>query len=277
MIATIPTAATPPWDAVTPHTAQAVVTTVTASLVVLTLLFTLYMWRKRGTPLYLFILLGGSLAIFNEPRLDLISQIYFPHRDSWTVFEAYGRTMPVWALMSYTLYFGSFTVAAVELLRKGATRTKFWLVVVGVWVLNSCLEVTMLSTGIYFYFGEQPLRIGLFPAVWLVLNDIGVVLAATVILRFRPFFTGPRVALAAIVPPIAQEVGLWFGTPHFILLNSDQSFALKTVGSLASIVAGLLAVNFLIKFACQGERTEGWGTGASSPARSEAPEAIATG
>jgi len=269
MIFKQPAAATPPWDAVTPHAAQVAVTAVTGSLVALTLVFTLVMWRKRGTPLYLFILLGGALAIFNEPRLDLVSQIYFPWRESWTVFEAYGRTIPVWGVMSYTLYFGTLTLTAVELLRNGATRTKFWLVVLGVWVLNSCLEVTMLNTGIYFYFGEQPLRIGLFPAVWLVLNDIGVVLAATIILRLRPFFTGARVALAAIVPPIAQEVGLWFGTPHFMLVSSDQSYALKTAGSLVSIVAGLLAVNFLIKFACLGEKG-GTPVKAQTPATSDA-------
>lgn len=247
-------AATPPWDAITPHTPQVAVTTVTGALVAVTLVYTLAMWRRRGTPFYLLILLGGLLCILNEPALDLVSQIYFPRREAWTVFEAYGRPMPAWGVLSYTVFFGTQTIAAVELLRRGASRARFWLVVVGVWVLNSCLEVTMLNTRIYFYFGDQPLRIGQFPAVWLVLNVIGVVTAAALFLRFRSFFTGPRTLLAMLVPPICQVVGLWFGTPHFLLLNSDQSHTAKVIASLVSIVAGLVALDFVGRIACQGQR-----------------------
>jgi hypothetical protein len=242
----------PPYDAVAPHTAQVVLTTIEAVLVALTLCYALVTWKRRKTPLLLLILIGGAVAIVNEPALDLISQIYFPCRGSWIVFEAYGRPMAVWGVLSYTLYFGTLVLAAVELLRRGATRLRFWLVVVGVWILNSLLEVVMLRTGIYFYFGYQPLRIGLFPAVWLVLNAVGAIGAAAILLRFRTFFTGPRVLLAAVVAPVCQVAALWIGTAHFILLNSGQSHAVKTLGSLVTIVAGLLVLDVLGRIACRG-------------------------
>jgi hypothetical protein len=237
----------PPIDAATPHTAQLVVTAVTGILVLVSVLYALLMWNRRGTPLYLLILLGGGLAILNEPALDLVSQIYFPRNGSWTVFEAYGRTMPVWAVFSYIVFFGTQTVAILEVLRHGVTRTKIWLGVAGVWIFNIALEVTVLKTGIYFYFGHQPLRIGDFPAVWLTLNSVGVALAVAVFFAGREFFTGPRVLTAVAVPPACQVAALWLGTPHFLALNSDQPQAVKTLASAASIVIGLIVLDAIAR------------------------------
>src|SRR5262245_59216137 len=230
----------PPIDAVTPQTAQLVITTVTGALVFLSLCYTLYVWNRRGTPLYFFVLLGGAIAMLNEPWLDLISQIYFPRIDGWIVFEAYGRPMPLWGLLAYTLFFGTQTIAVLELLRKGVSRGKLWLGFVGVWIFNIALEAVVLETEIYFYFGFQPLRIGLFPAVWLVLNAVGVAVAVATLTHFRNFFIGPRVVLAALLAPVTQLAGLWLGIPHFMFLNSGHSELVKTLASAVSIVIGLI-------------------------------------
>ncbi|MUL65924.1 hypothetical protein BOO86_15720 [Mycobacterium sp. CBMA 234] len=240
----------PPLDTPTPATAQLVVTAITGTLVLGALTYALMYWRRRGTPLYLFILLGGALAVLNEPALDLVSQIWFP-RGGWTVFEAYGRPMPVWALLSYTTFFGTQTFAVLELLKRGITRSRFWMGMAGVWLFNIALEVPVLRTELYFYFGYQPLRILDFPAVWLVLNSIGVALAVVIFQRFGDFFTGRRMLLAATVPPICQLVGLWFGTAHFVLLNTDASTLAKTVGTAVSIIAGLIALDGLARLICR--------------------------
>lgn len=241
----------PPVDAATPETAQLVTTTVTGILVFLSLCYTLWVWKKRGTPLYFLILLGGSVCILIEPWLDLISQIWFPS-DGWIVFEAYGRPMPLWGLFAYTLFFGTQTFAILELLHRGVSRGKFWLGLVGVWIFNIALEVTVLSTDLYFYYGYQPLRVGDFPAVWLVLNCVGVALAVAIFMRFRDFFTGPRVLLAAVVAPVCQLAGLWLGIPHFMALNSDVSAVVKTVASAVSILIGLLVLDAIIRVIAHG-------------------------
>jgi hypothetical protein len=241
----------PPIDAMTPETAQLIATTVTGILVFLSLCYTLWMWKRRGTPLYFLILLGGSACMLIEPWLDLISQIWFPS-DGWIVFEAYGRPMPLWGLFAYTLFFGTQTFAILELLHKGVSRAKFWLGLIGVWIFNIALEVTVLSADLYFYYGYQPLRIGDFPAVWLVLNCAGVALAAAIFMRFGDFFTGPRVLLAVAVAPVCQLAALWLGIPHFMALNSDVSAVLKTVASAVSIVIGLLVLDAIIRVIARG-------------------------
>ena len=237
----------PPIDAVTPPTAQLVTTTITGLLVLVSLGYTLAIWKRRGTPFYFFILVGGCLCVLNEPWLDLISQIYFPRTDGWIVFEAYGRSIPLWGVFSYTVFFGTQTFAVLELLQRGISRGRFWLGLLGVWAFNLALEVTVLRTALYSYFGYQPLRIGDFPAVWIVLNSVGVALAVAIFMRFRDFFTGPRVLLAVVVAPVCQLAGLWLGTPHFIALNSDASAAVKTVASAVSIAIGLLVLDGIIR------------------------------
>lgn len=241
----------PPVEAVTPHLPQVLVTVVTGALVLATLGYTLVNRRSSGSWLYLFVLLGGAICIFNEPALDLISQIYFPRAGAYKVFEAYGRVMPAWAVLSYAVFFGSQTIIAIKLLDRGVTRSRLWMIVVGVWISNCALEITMLHTKIYFYFGYQPLRIGSFPAAWLVINVVGVIAAAVVIRHFRSFFTGPRVVLVAAVPPLGQLLGLWIGTPHLVLLNSSQSHLVKSLASLVTIVAGLAAIDAMAKFSCR--------------------------
>jgi hypothetical protein len=246
----------PPIDAVTPDTAQLVVTAVTGTLVLLSLGYTLVVWRRQGTPLYFLILLGGCIAILNEPALDLISQIYFPREGGWKIFEAYGRPMPLWAVFSYTVFFGTQTFAVLELLRHGISRAKFWLGLIGVWIFNLALEVPVLRTELYFYVGYQPLRIIDFPAVWLVLNSVGVGLAVAIFLRFRDFFTGPRVLVAVAVPAVCQVAALWLGTPHFLLLNSDQSHVVKILASALSIVIGLFVLDAIARVICRGTPIE---------------------
>jgi hypothetical protein len=236
-----------PIGAVTPQTAQLVTTAVTGMLVLVSLCYALVTWRRRGTPLYLLILLGGCLCVLNEPWLDLISQIYFPRTGGWIVFEAYGRSIPLWAVFSYTVFFGTQTFAVLELLRRGISRSKFWVGLLAVWAFNLALEVTVLTTDLYSYFGYQPLRIGDFPAVWLVLNSVGVALAVAIFMRFRDFFTGPRVLLAVVVAPVCQLAGLWLGTPHFMDLNSDASGGVKTLASVVSILIGLFVLDAIIR------------------------------
>jgi hypothetical protein len=245
--------AEPPYDAVTPQTGQLVVTSITGVLVALTLCYSLVMWQRRKTPFYLLMLVGGFLAVFNEPILDLFSQIYFPRNGSWTVFESQGRPMAAWGVLSYTLFFGTLVIGAVEALRGGSTRLRFWSVVVTVWILNCLLEVTVLGRNIYFYFGYQPFRIGDFPAIWLVLNAVGVVGAAAIFLRFRPFFTGPRLLLSAFVAPACQWAALWLGIPHFITLGTDLSPVIKMLGSAVSIVVSLIVLDVLGRIAIRGE------------------------
>lgn len=236
----------PPVDAVTPATANLVTTLVTGSLVLISLIYALRIWKTRGSALYFVVLISGALCMLSEPWLDIISQIWFPS-DGWIVFEAYGRTMTLWGLFSYTVFFGTQTFVILELLRRGVTRGNFWAGMLGVWAFNIALEATVLASKLYFYYGEQPLRIGEFPAVWIVLNSIGVALAAAILHKFGSFFTGPRVVAAIVVAPLCQLVGLWVGYPHFYALNSDASMAVKTAASAASIVIGLIVLDIIIR------------------------------
>lgn len=211
----------PPLDAVTPHDAQLAVTVVTGAIVAAMFVYALVVWGRRRTPVPLLLLSGATLCAINEVPLDLLGQIYFPRHEAYEAYEAYGRVIPWWVVFAYTIFFGMLSVAMLAWLQRGVTLGRVWTGVGVICLCNALLEVTVLSTDVYFYFGYQPLRIGDFPAVWLAINSLGVLTICVVVRTFAAYFVGRRVMLLVLVPPLCQIFGAWFGTPHYLVLNSD--------------------------------------------------------
>lgn len=238
----------PPLDAVTPHDAQLAVTVVTGAIVAAMFVYALVVWGRRRTPVPLLLLSGATLCAINEVPLDLLGQIYFPRHEAYEAYEAYGRVIPWWVVFAYTIFFGMLSVAMLAWLQRGVTLGRVWTGVGVICLCNALLEVTVLSTDVYFYFGYQPLRIGDFPAVWLAINSLGVLTICVVVRTFAAYFVGRRVMLLVLVPPLCQIFGAWFGTPHYLVLNSDAGHGAKTLAALATMGLCLLVTAALVRF-----------------------------
>jgi hypothetical protein len=78
-----------------PATAQLVVTGVLAVLAVGALGLVASEARRTRSPLPVAILLGGSLAAFNEPIVDVLGGCLHHQIGQWTVFTTFDRPMPV--------------------------------------------------------------------------------------------------------------------------------------------------------------------------------------
>src|SRR4051794_32133015 len=99
----------PPRDMVAPDTIQTVMTLgVGCVLAVMAVGITVLCVKKR-TPLYLLILAGGAICMFNETALDVLGHCYFPAINDWQAYETLGRPIPVWVAFSYVAYFGGLT------------------------------------------------------------------------------------------------------------------------------------------------------------------------
>jgi hypothetical protein len=134
-----------------------------------------------------------------------------------------------------------------RLLEAPAPRRRFWQVVTVIWVVNLAIEVPVLGSGLYVYYGVQPFKLLGFPLYWLAVNSLGVGSIAILLYRFRSFLSRGRGYLAALVLPFTAQlaaVGL-AGLPVFSTYNTGLSAPWKWIGAAATIVIGVVALRAL--------------------------------
>ena len=237
----------PPWSMSTPATAQTVITAVLAVVLAGFVVAAVIDWRKTGRPLFLLMLAGGFVCCFNEATVDVLGHCFFPN-DGWMVYTYFGRGVPLWVVLAYVIFFGGLPYLMSMAFKRGATRRTMWIAIGIFGVLNTVLELPMLSSGLYIYYGDQPFSVGGFPLSWLVINSLGALFGAVVITRLDWALTGPRQLLVILVP-FATYLSSWvLAMPHFAITNTGASTGVRMAFAALSIVLGLLASDVLIRF-----------------------------
>ncbi|MGH3631712.1 MAG: hypothetical protein ACRDRL_30275, partial [Sciscionella sp.] len=161
----------PPSGMTTPATAQLVITIILAAVLALFTLAALWDWRRRGRPTFLLLLVGGLVCSFNEALVDVLGHCYFP-RDGVIAYQAFDRAVPVWVVLAYIIFFGGLPFVMSRAFELGVSRRCMWTGMAVFWVLNVLLEIPMLRSGLYVYYGSQVFVVGGFPVVWLVINSL---------------------------------------------------------------------------------------------------------
>jgi hypothetical protein len=239
--------AQPPWEMRTPATAQTVITSILAVVLAGFIVAALLHWRRSGKPDFLLMLLGGFVCSFNEESADVMGHCFFP-KDGWIVHQFYGRGIPLWVVLAYVIFFGGLPYLMTSAFRRGVTHRTMWTAIGIFWVLNTVLEMPVLSTNLYLYYGDQPFEVGGFPLSWLVINSLGALFGAVVLTRLSWFFTGARQLLILLVP-FATYMSSWvLAMPHFAITNTDASTGVRIVAAILSMALGLVAIDALIRF-----------------------------
>lgn len=267
MIESALTVAPVPVDMTTPDNAQVITTSILGAVVGLMLLGALYLWKRTGNPAGVLVLIGGLICSANEPAVDVLGLCYFPE-DGWTAFEAFDREMPVWLVLAYVGFFGGLTYLTVLAIQRGATRRQMWVSIAGLWVINLILELPILASDLYQYYGDQTFEVAGFPLNWLFINSFGSLLAATVIVRLEPFLTGPRKLLLLVIPQVTYMASWALAGPHFYLTNSEATEAVRYLGSITSAVITVIAIDYAIRIAVR-DRLPGWPVTATKAASRE--------
>jgi hypothetical protein len=237
----------PPWAMSTPATAQTVITAILAVVAAGFVVAAVLHWRRSGKPDFLLMLLGGAICSFNEETVDVLGHCFFPN-DGWTMHEFFGRGIPAWVVLGYVIFFGGLPYLMALAFQHGVTRRTMWTGIGIFWVLNVALEIPVLSTGLYLYYGNQPFEIGGFPISWLVINSLGSLFGAVVLTRLAWFFAGPRRLLVLLVP-FATYMSSWvLAMPHFAITNTDAPTGVRMIAAVVSMMLGLIAIDVLIRF-----------------------------
>jgi hypothetical protein len=229
----------PPRQLLPMATHEDVVTVIVAVVFLACSAIALRIWRTKREPIGLFLLLGGCLAVLQEPMVDVLGNIWV--RSHLTVFETFGRPMPLWAVLAYGIFWGFQPFALYMLAKRGFTMRTFRLGIAACFLLNLLIEWPTLAAHIYLYYGRQPFRIFGFPLIWLFINCTGMIAVAVAINAGRRFLTGSRVWLAILVPPILVPAGsLASGLAVMSVLQSPAAPAV--VLWLAAVVTAVIAL-----------------------------------
>jgi hypothetical protein len=207
-------------------------------------LYALYRARERTGRIMLLILLGGTFCAFVEPFADVLGGCWHPEVNQPTVFSLLGRGIPVWVCVGYFTYFGALGTLNYLLYTHGLKRKVIWLCFLSAIAADIFMENLMVSHGLYYYYGNQPLAgLGWLPLWWPPINALGEVGGIVVLCFLLPHLKGWRILAIPVVIPIVDLVSYaLIAYPGIIAVNSPHMSPLATnlLGSCSWILAFII-------------------------------------
>jgi hypothetical protein len=242
MQSTLP--ATAPVEMVMPEAAQLWMNILNWGLVIVVLIFALSYWRKHGSSIGIWFLLGGALVTLNEPIVDVLGKCWFPTIGSWVFIKAWGVSVPVHMVPVYMWYVGGQAFLCYHLYGKGITQRGVFGLYALFGFMNIILETPGLNTEVpmYSYFGNQPLLFFKFPLWWMFCNALMPMMIAGVVFHFDSVLQGVR---RLLVLPLswmtAAATNALIAAPIWVALNLEAStMELTLAASVVSFVMGLM-------------------------------------
>ncbi len=242
---------TAPTEMTVPHDSATLVLAVFSTLAAVLVVAAVISWRRSGSPLMLAVLAGGLVAVVMEPFADVLGLVWFPVHDQIHAFTTLGVPIPLFVVVGYLCFFGLVTWSFLRLMETGPTRRQFRRIAgmgLGAALL---LEFPLLPTGVYTYYGPQPLKLLDYPLIWMTINSGACLLAALVIYRFRPFFTGARTLATLLLIPCADgAVMLATGWPAFTAIHSTAPQWVVNLSGLVTLGLGLGLYGLVAEVCC---------------------------
>jgi hypothetical protein len=197
-----------------------------------------YSWKNRDwIPAWL--LVGGCLGTLLEPVVDVVNLIWYPPKGNWTVLQMGGIHTPLLCIPGYIWLYGGLGALFYVFLRSGASRADVWKAFVGLMIFLALVEFVGSGTGVYYYYGAQPLRIFRYCAYWGFINASVPIIIGVAIYLLRPHVPGWRGVF--VIPLVPFAIGASFfggGFPVHLALNNAPLPWIVT--QLAGIATALL-------------------------------------
>ena len=238
----------PPFDSAIDPTVQAWVTGFMAVVAGLALVYALMDWRRSGKPTFLMLYLGGGAMMAFEPLVDTVGGCWFPERNSWVAFHAYGRPLPLWLCLAYFFYFGIGVGVTWRLMRNGLTRMRLWWLFIAGILGDFVLEATLLHFDTYVYYGWQPLVVLNFPLWWGAVNSLIAMVAGAVVYRFETYLRdGARqMLIIPITVSVSAALNTVAGWPSWFVINTEVGAALTQAGGVLTYALSLWFMDMVV-------------------------------
>lgn len=212
----------PPTYLIMPAGAESTMLVTVSLLLAVAVAIGICLLVRDRDPLFLYCLVGGALATFVEPVVDVLGLIYFPEKGTSAAFTLFGRGMPLFAVISYAATIGTFAYLAYRYLERGITPARLMVAWATIAIFNTLGETPAVHLNLYRYYGHQPLDPWGFP-LWIAFVDpLPAILAGALLVKLRkPLEERGALWAAAVLVPMAFAMGI--GTtawPMWLALNS---------------------------------------------------------
>lgn len=243
----------PPFEQVMPAGAQTAWEIVTATIVVFTILYFVRQARAEKSLFPIQFWLGTFLLCLFEPIIDIGMGCFYPHIGQHTVFEMYGRQMPLFLCLAYLGGIAPVMYAVAMRIERGVDAAYMWKAFVLLAIGTGSYEVITIYLGLWSYPSPaHPVRILNYPIGITIENGAAFLLTALAVGKLRPMITGgAKQWLAALILPIVfvmAEFGV--GWPYFSVINTAAAVEnrwLGFAGLFGTALFGLVMVWWVIQ------------------------------
>jgi hypothetical protein len=203
------------------------------------------MWRRERSPIAALFMVGGALAMFMEPIVDVLGQVWFPRNGQWRLFETWGRPIP-WFIVVYIWYVGGQAFIAYRQLEKGGRGHDIWKLYGIFFLANVICETPGLYMNLYAYYGHQPLNFFRLPLWWPAVNAAMPILAGTLVFLLRPYLQGWRVlAVILLIPAADGMANAAVAWPTWNALNTRLPAAVVWAAGCLTVALATLMIHFI--------------------------------
>jgi hypothetical protein len=203
--------------------------------------------RRYQSPIPLLFLVGGGLAMLNEPIVDHNAAVWFPTEGQWTLYTTFGIPQPVWLATAYVWFFGGQALLLWHLLEQGLAASRLWKAFAVLVLSDIVLEHPGLYVDLFLYYGEQPFQFSRFPLWWGFVNATTPLVCATLVYLLRPQLTGRRAfALVLVVPMVSAGTNAALAWPVWNAVNSTWPWPVVWAAGGLTVGLSLFTVHLLI-------------------------------
>lgn len=232
-------------------------------------------WWRDGNRIPAYFVVGGLLATAFEPLLDMAAGVWYPATGGIVAFEAAGTRIPAWVPLFYIWIIGGQAYLCWRAFERKAPPSEVWKLALFIAVVDTLTESfgCGIMSGVYGYFGQQPLNPYGFPLWYPVVNTVAPMLGGALFYVLRNALPSSHASGREWMLPLTVPVG-WAmacagaGFPVWMSLHSDWGL----VGvHIACAFTLLLSYNAMIVIFVM-TRTPGYGSrvaGETASARTE--------
>lgn len=215
--------------------------------------YALRYWAQTGNPGMVWLIIGAGVTCLIEPFEDVLAGVWYA-RSGDTLFEYFGRPMPLFMPMLYLAAYGTTGTVFYKMLYEGVTRKKLWLMFLAAALGDILIELPLLNMdGTYIYHGNHPLYFFKF-AFWMpVLSGFSFICAPAFVALLTPHLKGLKwllVPFVMVVSTLALGYSPALTLPAFIAINGNYPWYITELLGLVTMAMCLLFTWGLTQFAC---------------------------